>query len=130
MSSKELDEISNGIKAGARESLKATGSISATAEAGVPGFGSVSGTVSASVEASIEDSVETSIGSRFSTEVGQSWLSETSATWSRKTTTRITINIPPNKCMGLYQKIAHYGPYKVGGTKTINREKTPKSFEC
>ena len=117
VSSKEIDEISFGIKAGA------TIGASATAEAGAI-------FASASATASVEASLETSLGGRFSTEVDQSWLSESSSTWSRKTTKTISIEIPPNKCMGLYQKIAHYGPYAVGGTKTINRERIPKSFEC
>ena len=122
VSSKEIDEISTGIIAGA----KVGASASATAEFSIPGIASGSATAEASVEAS----VETSVGGRFSTEVDQSWLSESSSTWSKKTTKTITIKIPPNKCMGLYQKIGHYGPYEVGGTKTISRERTPKSFEC
>lgn len=106
VSSKIRTEISTGIK------------IATKASAGVEGI------------ASAETSVETSLGSKFSTELGQSWLSESSSTWSRKTTKTITIQIPPNKCMGLYQKIAHYGPYEVGSSKTISRERRPKSFEC
>lgn len=120
------------IQKGISNSQKSSSTVSSTTRAEISTGIKIATKVSAGIEgiASAEASVETSLGAKFSTELGQSWLSESSSTWSRKTTKTITIQIPPNKCMGLYQKIAHYGPYEVGSSKTISRERRPKYFEC
>jgi len=83
--------------------------IKATASVGIPFIG----------ETEFEASASTSIAG----EISSSFLTSSSTTWREETTTKIKLDVPAGKCTTLYQAVAYYGEFEVGGPRTVNKER-------
>lgn len=88
--------------------------IKATAKVGLPFVG--------------EGSVEASATSTLGAEIGSSFLTSSSTTWNQETRRTIRIDIPGGKCTTLYQSVAYYGEYEVGGQRTVKKERGTGGF--